>query len=271
MKAMSRPLLELAELQEKYDAPILCAGDIFDHWKAPPELINFALDVMPEMYAVPGQHDMPLHDPDQMHRSAFYTLIKAGKIKILNSKITVHKNFSIYGSPWGCIIPPLPTEDDLNILIAHRYVWIDGKSYPGAPAENRLGCLAKDLVGYNVAVFGDNHKGFQTTCGKVEVFNCGTLMRRKTDEEDYRPMVGLLTDSMKVVPHYLSTAMDVLEVSEEIKELEETEGLGEFLDKLQGLEKSELDFVESINHVMDEFKTRPEVRKAILTAMEKKG
>jgi hypothetical protein len=35
-EAMQRPLLQLQHLADKYDAPILYAGDIFDRWNPPP-------------------------------------------------------------------------------------------------------------------------------------------------------------------------------------------------------------------------------------------
>jgi hypothetical protein len=62
--------------------PILCAGDIFDKWNSPPELIRFALEHLPDgMICVPGQHDLPNHSFEEIHRSAYGVLREAGKIR----------------------------------------------------------------------------------------------------------------------------------------------------------------------------------------------
>ena len=54
---MQRSLEQIRDLQKEFDCPVICAGDIFDKWNSPPELINFAYDNLPEIYAIPGQHD----------------------------------------------------------------------------------------------------------------------------------------------------------------------------------------------------------------------
>ena len=82
--AMARPLEELRGLQENYDCPILCAGDVFNHWNnCPPELINWAIKHLPKMYAIPGQHDLPQHRLDDVRKSAYWTMVEAGVIENL--------------------------------------------------------------------------------------------------------------------------------------------------------------------------------------------
>src|SRR5688500_1062308 len=66
MKTQAGYLSQLKMLQKSETMgpvlPILCAGDIFDKWNAPPELIHFALEHLPDgMICVPGQHDLPNH------------------------------------------------------------------------------------------------------------------------------------------------------------------------------------------------------------------
>src|SRR5688572_18895632 len=62
-----RKLQEPAHLKNHLEAtakiPVICAGDIFDRWNPPPELVNFALRFLPNgMICVPGQHDLPNHN-----------------------------------------------------------------------------------------------------------------------------------------------------------------------------------------------------------------
>ena len=76
--AMARPLNELRGLHSDYGVPVVIAGDIFDRWNSPPELIRFALDNLPKgAWVIPGQHDLPYHDYGALNRSALGVLIKA--------------------------------------------------------------------------------------------------------------------------------------------------------------------------------------------------
>ena len=68
--------------------PIAFAGDLFDKWNVQPELINFALEHLPDgMICVPGQHDLPNHRLDQVHRSGYGVLVAAGKIVDASKKV----------------------------------------------------------------------------------------------------------------------------------------------------------------------------------------
>lgn len=71
--AMARTLDELAGIASHYYVPILCAGDVFDRWNSPPELINFAIKHLPPMHCIPGQHDLPNHSLEDIRRSAYST------------------------------------------------------------------------------------------------------------------------------------------------------------------------------------------------------
>ena len=80
--AMLKPLKQLVQLQAELECPVLIAGDIFDRWNASPELINFAMKYLPivDTYAIPGQHDLPLHNYEDMEKSAYGVLKRAGTI-----------------------------------------------------------------------------------------------------------------------------------------------------------------------------------------------
>jgi DNA repair exonuclease SbcCD nuclease subunit len=266
---MARPLHEIQWLKEKYEVPVLCAGDIFDHWRSPPELINFALEHLPEMYAVPGQHDMPLHSMDDIKKSAFWTLVEAKKVFLVTLGTTVGGVW-IGGAEWGGELPGVFAGTEIKVALLHAYAWIQGKSYPGAPEANELGSYRKMLKGYDVAIFGDNHKGFLAECGKTQVMNCGTLMRRKSDEIKYRPQVGLLLSTGKIIPYRLDTQDDKIEVTEAVKKAEVDTDLEQFLQGLTQLQNSRLDFVEAMKQVLEDRKPPRLVREMILEAMDAK-
>ena len=200
LAAQARPLMEVKKLQEKYKCPVICAGDIFDRnrkiadgWNASPELINYAIEYLPDnMYAIPGQHDLPNHQYEDIHRSAYWTLVRAGKITNLKPDgiTTVGRSASkallLSAFPPGYEIKSENLFDknvnNIWIAITHQYRCIEGKDYPTAPGEAYFHRNETALMGYNIIVYGDNHRGFMTDVNKKsQIFNCGTLMRRKSD------------------------------------------------------------------------------------------
>jgi len=271
--AMQRPLDELTALAHKYDVPILCAGDIFDRWNSPPELINWAIDHLPFMYTIPGQHDLPQHNYDDIYKSAYETLERAKIIESLPVNKTLYKTgeYCVAGFPWGF---PIGKSKDamhtnkISIAIAHEYNWIPDHSYPTANPEQRLSKKRKNLLDFDVVIFGDNHKGFHTTIGKTSIFNCGTLMRRKIDEIDYRPQVGLIYSDGSVVPHYLDISQDKLDVPK-INNTDEnnTMDISDFMAELESLSQNPLDFQEAIKQYLQTHETDDTVQTILLEAM----
>lgn len=292
LAAQAKSLEEVQLLQEKYECPVICAGDIFDRsrkiadgWNASPELINFAINYLPNnMYAIPGQHDLPNHQYSDIHRSAYWTLFEAGKIKNIppNGITIVGERLALFGFPPGYEIEPprqnhAIVKEGFVIAVVHDYVWIEGCSYPKAPDDkfllndklhNKI-CNGK-YFGYDMVVYGDNHKGFLKNSGSVKttIFNCGTLMRRKSDEINYYPQVGLLMDDGSVVPHHLDISQDkyITKAEERVKDVLD---MGDFFDELEKLGKTALDFEEAMKQFLQSGRTSTEAKEIIFKAMEK--
>lgn len=189
--------------------PILCAGDIFDRWNSPPELINFALQYLPPLIAIPGQHDLPWHGLEEIRRSAYWTLVENGRVWNLEPGMWLEFGpLALYSFPWGIPLqPPLPAPGLVPVLIGHQYVWSDGcGGFPGAPEAGKLENLMPILGQYRAAIFGDNHQGFlQRLRGKLQgqeapadciIFNCGGFLRRRSDERNRNAAVGVLQVSL---------------------------------------------------------------------------
>lgn len=275
--AMERGLKELRELQHLYRVPVYCAGDVFDTWKSCPELINFALDKLPTMYAIPGQHDLPFHSYEEKHKSAFQTLVHAGKLMLMEpgcphfekdpiATKSEENTIVAMGTPWnGKIYRPGPLGKSIYLAIVHRYIWIPGHSYPNAPKESRVKSLKDELSGYTIAVFGDNHKGFQSQIGDCSVFNCGTFFRRKVDEIGYRPTVGIIKSDGTIVPHYLDTSEDkFIDIDSALAPIEKLLDMSSFLAELASLGDSGLNFVDAVR----QFVTKNGVDKRIHKILE---
>ena len=181
------------------------------------------------------------------------------------------KDFLLQSFPWGTPLTPpekvLKTK--LQIALVHQYVWTDGTGYPGASPEAHMKSgLLDGMGGWDVIVYGDNHKGFLIQ-GEIHstIFNCGTLQRRKADEIDYKPGVGLIYQDGTVEPHYLDTTADII-TGTSVASSEEKMDLGDFLEGLNGLQNSQLDFTEAMKHALDKRDCDPAVRQLVLEAME---
>ena len=285
LEAQANPLDEIQCLQNKYNGcPILCAGDIFDSWNCSPELINWVIECLPDnMYCIPGQHDLPLHQYEDIHKSAYWTLVVAEKIEnlLLSTPCTAVQFFEkivLYGFPYGTSFKKSSFDNSifndtpLNIALVHDYVWHGNNKYPNAPVENHIGrageMIGNKFLGYDVIVYGDNHKGFCIKVKGTTIFNCGTLMRRASDEIDYKPQVGLLLESGKVIPYYLDISKD--KYLDTIPEIEEKNiDIEDFIKELEKLGNTALDFHNAVTQFMEKMKTVPEVQKIVLEAMEK--
>ncbi len=168
-EAMARPLLEISTLCRIYSVPLIIAGDVCNRWDSPPELINFAIKMLPkEVYAVPGQHDLPNHRYDRIKKSAYWTLVEAGSITNLEEDKPYYikeRNIVLYGFPWNAVLKPRSNAardggTAIHIAVVHKYIWIKGHSFPGARREDRAKTIIGELDGYDAIVAGDNHSGF---------------------------------------------------------------------------------------------------------------
>lgn len=264
-------LKQLAE-NDGLPLPIFCAGDIFDRWGPPPELLSFALTHLPFMYSVPGQHDLPNHRIEQMHRSAYGVLVKAKKLFDISGQSVLVEGIMAHGFGWGQEIKPMSqftTKQRVHLAVVHQYVWTGTHSYPGAPEENEVTHLKKKLKGFDAAVFGDNHKGFLGRVGECSVINCGGFIRRKSDEISYRPMVGVLMSDGSIKRHRLDTSHDKFHEKEETPS-EVGLDMEKFLEELEGLGEHGLNFKEAVERHLRKEKLKPEVEEIIRQALEAK-
>lgn len=203
-EAMRRVLCELRMLQRRLDAIVLCAGDVFDAWNSPPELINFAIEQLPKMYAIPGQHDLPYHNYEKIEQSAYWTLVEAGTITNIEPGTYIETyGYKIHGFPYGFpLVPNEKKDDDIHIALVHSYCWIDGKSHGNASEKTNL--RNYEISGYDFVAFGDNHIGFVSG----NVINCGGLFRRTKADMNRNPFVGVLING-KIKKHLIDCSQDV--------------------------------------------------------------
>lgn len=276
--AMLRPLKQLKELQKENDGcPIFYAGDIFDKPSQPIDFVNWCIDALPKGYAIPGQHDLPNHRYDDLHKSVYWTLVKAGVLRNIRPeqqltfapRTPTKFKLRVIGVPYG---HPIPSQAECDtsetMLLAHKYIWKRGtKIIPGSKQEDKALRLQEALP-YVLMAFGDNHSGFVYK----NVLNCGAFIRRAIDEEYYRTCVGLVRWddgilSFGRIP--LDTSEDKFLLREEVDTEEEMTELQELIDVLDHIEQDSLDFRNVIKAMVDQLSTRGRVKEIILSSLER--
>lgn len=265
-EAMRRPLAELSRLKSDHGgAPILCAGDVFDRWNAPPELVNFALEYLPTMYGVPGQHDLPCHNYEDIRKSAYWTLVKTNRILNVTPGKPLHleSGLVIHGFPWG--FPPAPVKPNprwLQTALVHEYAYLGpGTCHAGAPAGGRWD--KERFAGFEVVVFGDNHIPWDWQGDFPVAWNCGGFMRRNADQVGHKPRAGLLRADGRVDPHYFDTRGDVLTVAPEERAGESE--VESFVRSLVGFHAESLDYREALARAAES--APPAVRQILREAL----
>jgi hypothetical protein len=269
--------------QDGWPLPIVVAGDIFDRWTpmhSPAELINFLIERLPDrMFAIPGQHDLPTHRYEERGRSPYATLAMANKIEDIVAGQPRYIPFAPYNGldnpalvlhpfPWGHEITPYTGDKksgEIHLAVVHSYIWTKNCSYPGAPEEKQAETYRPKLVGYDAAVFGDNHIGFMLGS---RIINCGTFMRRKSDEKTYRPMVGILYDDRHIEPHYLDVSADLwLDDAPSRPEEDQAADTSGVIAALRQLGSDALDFRAVLRQLMDQRNTGQRVRGVVASVI----
>jgi hypothetical protein len=277
---MERPLFELRNLQKKHQCPVVIAGDLFDRHNPTPELLSFCLRNLPrDLYAIPGQHDLRHHSYKDIKCSGFWTLIEAGRIKLLEpgEPQETGTGIRLWGFPFGFPVQPLKKPHDLllEVAIVHDYFWTEkqqGTFYKGAPWDKEIFQRRRKLTGYDVVVAGDNHLHFHirgSGGGFPTVWNCGCLVRRKMDERKYEPCIGLIMSDGTVKRHRLDCSKDVFLDPEKIKMPDISgEGFEQFVESLSTLGNSAIDFQEAVRQALGGSEVSPEIKALIIAILE---
>lgn len=269
--------------------PVIVAGDLFDKWHQPPELISFAIAVLPERtHAVYGNHDLPYHSPAELKRSAYFTLMKAGKITNLEpgKPVEIADGLPIplrlRGFPYGSELTPLRTKNGsgalcVDVAVVHRYCWIKGKGdHPKAKEEDRARSIIAALAGFDVILCGDNHAPFKVapfSDGRTTLVNCGCLVPRSQPERTLEPSAWLVMQDGTVKRHRLDASKDEWL---DPKDLLKADGSADNIDverlvnELTNLRDASESFRAAIVQALDDANATEPVKRLVLGAMDNK-
>jgi len=185
ISAMWNKVIFIVNLANKYDIPILLAGDLGNRPQWPNWLIEKFMrgigDI--EIISIPGQHDLPEHSLESQPRSAYGILVQSEYInEDLKCIAFTHK---INKFPYGSQI-----KKGTGIAMTHQMVIQDKPEWPGQVASSGKSLLKK-FPDYKLILSGDNHKPFIVEHEGRLLVNPGSMMRTTADQINHEPRVYL--------------------------------------------------------------------------------
>lgn len=247
--------------------PIIHAGDLFHHWKPSPELLSKTIINLPKnFYTIYGNHDLPQHSLELLHKSGIHTLRVAGALTVIS---TGHFGSEDIG------------ELNNNVGIWHKFVYKKGSDEEGWAVKNNSTILAENVLQkypkYDIIITGDNHSAFvvkrQDESGKIHyLINPGSLTRQTAMQEDFQPRIYIYDKNRKkkLEKIYIPIVKSAVSREHLDEKQERAEALEVFINQLKQEHEwmKSLDFKQNIEMYMQSNKVNKAVRALVYAALE---
>jgi len=249
----------VSDLQKKYECPVLCSGDLFDHWKPSPQLLSEASKHMPARFmCIAGNHDLPQHNLELIHKSGIYNLS-------INKKVEFMKTCSYGQEPDG-------TETylyhNMKVLLWHIFTYQGQKPWMDCTSP-KSAKLLRQHPEYDLIVTGDNHAAFVEYYDGRVLVNPGSLMRQDASQYDFEPRVYLwYADSNTVEPVFLPINKEAISKEHLVDKKERDERISAFVSKLNTNWTASLSFEDNLKIFEQQNKIHPKVMEVIYQAIE---
>jgi DNA repair exonuclease SbcCD nuclease subunit len=268
----------IAELQKKYNCPVLHGGDLFHHWKPSPWLISKTIEHLPkQFYSVAGNHDLPQHNLDLIDKCGVFTLWRSDTLMLINYDESLKGLFPLVGIVCieGCHWNEIPTgkknkydrisNTDRKMLIWHKFTYQGKEPWPDC-VEPKASKLLKQYPEYQLIVTGDNHQPFvQEYEGRILV-NPGSLSRQKASET-HLPRVYLYNaESNTVEPVFIPIEENVITREHLEKEEQRNERIDIFVSQLSENWKVSMSFEDNLQRLEKKNQVRQSVMQIVYKA-----
>lgn len=209
---IAKKLMELTAYAKSHGIPTFVAGDTFDRsrdfmdmWTMRQFLLHHA-PCPQRIYAVPGQHDLFHHNPNDRATSLNAIIADDGCLTDMpDVGMDIGAGVAeVYGAGWGQAIPIPENPEAFNVLVWHKTLWHRTPVYPGQ-TEGNVTVEAAHLskVGYKMVFSGDNHKAFDVETGGVRFHNIGAFTRDDVTLKSQQPRFCVLFDDLSVESVYV--------------------------------------------------------------------
>ena len=248
----------VAELQKKYQCPVIHAGDLFHHWKPSPYLLSKTIQRLPKNFAtIYGQHDLPQHNLELAQKSGIHTLVEAGAMRLL-----------VGGVHYGLEPCSVVTWDGKAVLVWHKLVWTGSPPWPGCEEPTARTVLRK-YKQYDLIVTGDNHQPFVVEMDRRLLVNPGSLTRQTADQVDHTPRVYLWSaETNTVKPVYVPISEGVISREHLERQARRDERIEAFVSKLDTSWVADVSFESNLERFQKENNISFQVMEIVHKAME---
>lgn len=259
-KAQWRKVDEIVKIQQEEECAVVHTGDLFDHWKPSPALLSKTMLHLPDkFYTVYGNHDLPQHNLNLLHKSGIYTLEVAQKLTVLE------------GTHWNQIPEKaslIHMETGKKILAWHVFTYSTILPWPGCKAPKAAKLLLL-FPQFDLIITGDNHKTFVEEYKGHYLVNPGSLMRMSADQEKHQPCVFLwYAKENKIIKKVLTYENGVITRDHlEQKKLRD-QRIDSFISKLDSTWETAMSFEENLKHFQDTNNIKQPIMDIIYKSLE---
>ena len=266
-------VIEVFKLADRYKIPIIIAGDVGHRPQWPDHLESKFVEIFnafgcPHIYCIPGQHDLPNHNLENIDKSAFHLMKIVGCFR---SSFPVSREFfQLHGFPYGKKLKkPLKAESGLKqVAIWHHMVIGDRKLWPGQVADTARHILKKNPF-FDLIVTGDNHLPFVEKIGDMLLVNPGSLTRQTAAQYDHKPRVYLwYPESMTVEPFFFPVKQSDVTREHIIEKKSVDERLRVFVKSLQSHQEVGLSFEKNLYKFIQDNRISKKVEEKVYNALE---
>jgi hypothetical protein len=250
-EVMENHLNALEDASRRWSTPIICAGDVFDRWNPSSELVRFAIQKLPLMAAIPGQHDLRYHDYESRLRGAYGCLVAADILFDLPAmewtSIGV-QDLQVWAMPWGRWEPPTEADnhpfDGIKLGVLHKYAWSNQfNCHAKADESSRFERLYPNL---DAMIIGDNHIPWMLP----NVMNHGGFIPQNADQKSLVPHYGVLMTDGSIERHPYDVPEPVWLESWQ-PQVEDAKVASEVIQELHNLQLSGDSFLENLERAVD--------------------
>ena len=276
METQKNALRQIACHAKEHEADVIVIGDIFHSTnETTNEIIGLVQEFAKELgenelslYILAGNHDLPQHNIENIHRAAFSILLNSRNIFHV-SQIPDAKEKEVYAPDFG-----LEEHDrltDAEIVFRHILCFPENEKLPPGAKAVKPSELFLQSPNAQCIFTGDYHRQFVYQKNKKILLNPGCLLRQAADMLDYKPAVFLIYFSDDTLTYASLPIIDNEKlVTDEYLETEKLRNyrIEAFIERIKENESVTFDFIENVHTALKDNTIDVETKNTILELME---